>query len=89
MKSKFSIARWAATAAGIALGLMIRSGASAAPGDPECTCWYDGYEDGLEFPLAEITQAEHYSYCAKLGFQSPYEEGFTAAKGRKQRKCPL
>ena len=89
MNRQSSKIRWMAAAAGIVLGLMTRSGALAAPEDPRCTCWYDGYEDGTEFPSTQIREAEHYAACQKKGNQSSYEDGFTASQGHKKRKCPL
>ncbi|GEM_PF-2600610 len=88
MKSKASSTRWA-TAAALVLGLTAAPGTIAAPDDSRCTCWYDGYEDGTEFPPAKIKEAEHYAECAKKGEQSLYEDGFTAGTGHKDRKCPL
>ena len=89
MKNNSSKTRWLAIAAGIVLGLMIRSGAVAAPDNPQCTCWYDGFDDGSEFPPEKIREAEHYAACAKQGNQSPFEAGFNAVHSGKERKCPL
>jgi len=89
MKSITSKSRWLAAAVIVVFGLMTRSGALAAPDSPQCGCWFDGYDDGSEYPMEKIREGEHYEDCKKQGNQSPYEQGFTAGHGRKERKCPL
>ncbi len=55
---------------------------------PFCACWYEGYEDGLEFRWDNRQFAEDFGVCVKAGQLTGYELGFKASEARQERRCP-
>lgn len=77
---------------GAVVGLWLLAGvaghAVAGPAD-DCKCWYEGFEDGLEFSWDNRAFAEKYARCAKSGMARVYEDGFKASQNAQARKCPM
>lgn len=71
----------------LALGMLLAAPLEAADEGP-CSCWYLGYEDGLEFNWDNRRFAENYARCQKQGAIAMYDDGFKAATEKRERTCP-
>lgn len=78
-----------AVSAGVAIALVLGTRAIAGATDSPCTCWYHGYEDGLESPIEELEKAEFFKACSNAGQKAAYEQGFKTAREGGERICPL
>jgi len=61
--------------------------AGAAEDSEYCDCWYEGFEDGLEYRWDNRHIAEDYEQCVQLGQLAAYEKGFEAVEKGAERKC--